>query len=440
MPPWLWRLQGLLTPLQFLEQWQAQYGDIFRLPNSEFNVVCVSSPTGLQTVLSAPPEVISANQKGSLFEVALGQHALVFLEGSAHQQHRKLLMPAFHGERLHQWGADIQAITRRAIAPLRSGQTVVLRPLLKEIALSVILKVLLGTSPTATLTSLYQLLDGFFGDLDSPLSGLAMLFPSLRMDLGAWSPWGKFVRDKAQINQILDAEIDRRKPAGGQSTAEPSDLLTLLLDTTDERSERLSDAEIRDELLMLIFAGYETTTSAIAWALYWTHYSSDAERILAELNSLDQPTDPIQITRASYLSAVCSESLRINPVAIGTFGRRVLQPIEVDGYELPAGTLIHPSIYLAHRREATYPQPHHFKPSRFLNRHYSAYEFLPFGGGVRRCIGDALVQFEMKLILATVLQTITLSLLDYDPVKPVRYGISMAPPTDLKMTVKAKYR
>jgi cytochrome P450 len=143
----------------------------------------------------------------------------------------------------------------------------------------------------------------------------------------------------------------------------------------------------------------------------------------------------MEIARLPYLSAVCSESLRFHPIAIGCFGRRVLKPIVVDGYELEPGTWIHASIYLAHRRSSVYPNPLRFEPERFLRRQFSPYEFLPFGGGHRRCLGDAFVQFEMKLVIATILKSLALSLTTMTPLTPVRQGVSMAPPIDLQMRV-----
>lgn len=431
IPGWLWRFQGLMDPLESLNQWHQQYGDIFRLPQtSDVEMVCISSPQALQTVLTAPIDVISSNQTGSVFEMALGQNAMVFLEGDKHQRHRKLLMPSFHGERLSRWGTEIQQVTQRAIAPLRSRETFLVRPLMREIALRVILRVLVGSSPQPVLDELYPLLEHFFAALDSPLSALGMLFPQLRIDLGEWSPWGKFVRQKAQLNQIIELEIQRRQQTPQQVA---TDVLGLLLSTTDDQYHPLSLDEIRDELLLLVLSGYETTTSALGWALYWIHYSSLVDRTLAELSSTD--SNPMEIARLPYLSAVCSESLRFHPIAIGCFGRRVLKPIVVDGYELEPGTWIHASIYLAHRRSSVYPNPLRFEPERFLQRQFSPYEFLPFGGGHRRCLGDAFVQFEMKLVIATILKSLALSLTTMTPLTPVRQGVSMAPPIDLQMRV-----
>jgi cytochrome P450 len=197
----------------------------------------------------------------------------------------------------------------------------------------------------------------------------------------------------------------------------------------DEAGEPMTDVELRDELMTLLAAGHETTASALTWALYWIHKLPEVrEKLLQELDSLGDNPNPSSIARLPYLSAVCSETLRIYPVALITFSRRVKVPLPLMGYEFEPGTLLTGCIYLTHQREDLYPEPKRFKPERFLERQFSPFEYLPFGGGSRRCVGAAFAVFEMKLVLATILQDKQLALADNRQVKPVRRGLTSTPP------------
>jgi unspecific monooxygenase len=201
----------------------------------------------------------------------------------------------------------------------------------------------------------------------------------------------------------------------------------------DELGQPMTDQELRDELVTLMFAGHETTATAMAWALYWMHYQPDVrEKVVYELESADS-LDPISLLKLPYLAAVCNETLRIHPVAMLTFPRVVQKPTKLMGYALEPGMAVVGCIYLTHQREDLYSEPHRFKPERFLERQYSPYEFLPFGGGVRRCIGEALAQLEMKLVLSTILTKYELAIADTKPEYPRRRGVTLAPANGVKM-------
>ena len=231
---------------------------------------------------------------------------------------------------------------------------------------------------------------------------------------------------RQQIEQLLYAEIgDRRrgKLAG-------NDILTLLMSAVDENGQSMSDRELHDELMTLLVAGHETTASALSWALYWLHQLPEVQnRLRDELHAV---ADLSQIARLPYLNAVCSETLRIYPIALTTFPRVPQVPFRLMDHEIPPGTALIPCIYLTHHREEIYPEPQRFRPERFLERQYSPYEYLPFGGGNRRCIGQALALLEMKLVLATILSRFRLALSNNRPVQPVRRGLAIAPSAAVK--------
>lgn len=260
------------------------------------------------------------------------------------------------------------------------------------------------------------------------------MFGWLQKDLGAWSPWGQFVRQKRLINNILSNEINERK---NNPELMGEDILSLMLSVRDESGQPMEDKEIKDELMTMLFAGHETTASALAWAFYWIHYCPGVrEKLIKELNSIEGNSDPNTIVKLPYLSAVVAETLRIYPVAIATFARQLKEPFEIMGYKFEAETIFSPCIYLTHHREDIYPEPKKFKPERFLEKQYSSYEYFPFGGGNRRCLGYAFALFEMKLVIATVLLQVELELLDKKPLKPSRRGVTFSPSGGVKMALK----
>ncbi|MGL5196911.1 MAG: cytochrome P450, partial [Chroococcales cyanobacterium] len=246
-----------------------------------------------------------------------------------------------------------------------------------------------------------------------------------------WSPWGYFLRIREQIDKLLYAEIaDRRQ----QDLSDRLDILSLLMSARDAEGEAMTDKELRDELLTLLFAGYETTASAMSWALYWVHALPEVKnRLREEIASLGDNPGPMDIFGLPYLTAVCNEVLRLYPVAMLTFPRRVEEPMDLLGYSLKAGTNLVGCIYLLHHREDLYPDSYQFKPERFIERQFSPYEFMPFGGGKRRCIGAALAVYEMKLALATILSGYDLKLAEKGPVKPQRRGVTLSPAGGIKM-------
>jgi cytochrome P450 len=255
----------------------------------------------------------------------------------------------------------------------------------------------------------------------------------LQQDWGSWSPWGRMNQQRRKIDDLIYAEIEERRL---QPDASRTDILSLMMAARDENGQPMTDEELRDELMTLLFAGHESTATALAWAFYWIHHlPSVRQKLLQELDSLGENPDPMEISRLPYLSAICQETLRIYPVGTQTFARQVLTPVELMGHQLEPGTAVFASIYLTHRREDLYPEPLQFKPERFLERQFSPYEYLPFGGGSRRCIGLALAQLEMKLVLATILRDFDLVLAQKKPVQAKRRGVTLAPGGGVRMAL-----
>jgi unspecific monooxygenase len=241
---------------------------------------------------------------------------------------------------------------------------------------------------------------------------------------------------KQRVDNLLYAEIRARR---AQIDPTRSDVLTLLLLARDDAGEPMTDVELRDELLTLLIAGHETTATALSWALYWIHRTPEVkDKLMAELTTLGQTPDPAEIARLPYLNAVCSETLRIYPIAFVAAPRVCMKPIEIAGYWFPAETWLTAGIYQVHWREDLYPQPEQFRPERFLERQFSPYEYFPFGGGNRRCIGAAFAMYEMKLVLATILSDCELTLAETRPVRPVRRGVTIAPQSGVRMMIQSR--
>ena len=208
----------------------------------------------------------------------------------------------------------------------------------------------------------------------------------------------------------------------------------MLMASRTEDGEALSENELRDELMALLFAGHETTATAMSWAMYWIHrLPAVKEKLLAELNELGPDADPMAIAQLPYLTAVCKETLRRSPVAMFTFPRRAEEPVELAGYQFPSGTVFLGCIFLTHQREDLYPDHKEFRPERFLEKKFSPYEFIPFGAGSRRCVGEALAQYELKLAVATMVANYRFELADTRPEKAVRRGVTLAPERGVPM-------
>ncbi|MGL5082841.1 MAG: cytochrome P450 [Microcoleaceae cyanobacterium] len=438
LPAFLQTLQIIAQPLQFLENCASRYGNTFTLRvlgGSSPPVIFVSHPQTLEAIFTTAAGKFELGQITHVFKPLVGSQSLITQEGQRHQRLRQLLMPPLHGKRLPTYGNLVCKITSEAIANWVTGQTILIRNSTADIALQVILRVVFGLEASSRQTQLSTLIKPFLEGVNSPLNSLQFFWPPLQQDWGAWSPWGRFLRQQQQIDKLIYAEIAKRRLSG---TGE--DLLSLLIAAQDEAGDSLTDQELRDQLITILLLGQDTTASALAWAFYWIHrYPEVQVRLRQELDLLGPEPDPLVIAQLPYLNAVCQETLRIHPIALIAQPRLVKETVELEGYPFPPGTIVVPCIHLAHRRPQVFPQPEMFNPDRFLDQKFSPYEYFPFGGGSRSCIGMALSLFEMKLVLATILYHYTLQLTDSKPVRPVRRGITIVPSAHFQLTVVAEH-
>ncbi|QLE58441.1 cytochrome P450 [Nostoc sp. TCL26-01] len=436
---WLQTIRAILNPVDTLEETQQRYGDIYTAKFASFPTqVVISNPQAIQELFTADAQLFDSGAGNYVVQPLVGANSLILLDGDRHLQQRKLLMPPFHGERMRAYGHTIGDITEQVTSQWSIGKPFVARSSMQEISLQVILKTVFGLKEGERYQQIKQVLIEMLDTFNTPISAIFLFFQSLQRDLGAWSPWGRFIRRRQQLDELIYQEIRERRQ---QTENTSEDILSLLLSARDENGQPMTDVELRDELMTMLFAGHETTAIALSWALYWVHYVPEVrEKLLQELNSIDiAHADPTAITQLPYLNAVCSETLRITPIGFFSFPRILKAPMQFMGYNLPKGMMISVCIYLAHHRPDIYPEPKKFRPERFLERQFSAYEFMPFGGGNRRCLGMAFALFEMKLVLANILSHYSLELLDKTYLKPVRRGIVFAPPGGVRLMVKEKY-
>jgi cytochrome P450 family 110 len=432
MPVFLRLIKFITQPVKYLDDFAQTYGDTFTVWGRQNTpIVYFSQPQALQQIFNADSSLLDAGRGNRGLKFLLGDNSLVLLDGDRHQRDRQLLTPPFHGERMRAYGQTICEISREVSDNWKIGKPFNIRQSMQEISLRVILRLVFGVDEGEKFQQLRQLINSLLEVTSSPLMSSSLFFPFLQQDWGAWSPWGKILRQKQQVDELIFALIRERRAELNQNR---QDILSLMLAARYEDGSQLSEEELRDELMTLLIAGHETTASALTWAFYWLDRSPEVrEKLFKELASVEGELSAI--AKLPYLTAVCSETLRIYPIAISAFIRTVRSPLEITGYKLPVGAVVIPSIYLAHHREEVYPEAKQFKPERFLERQYSPYEYLPFGGGNRRCIGMAFAQYEMKLVLATILSRFEVSLVNKRPVKPVRRGLTLAAPAGMRMVV-----
>ncbi len=421
----------IFQPIKYMEDYAKAYGDTLTLRNKSGNhIVYFSNPQALQQIYTSDASYFEAGRGNRFLKFLVGANSLLLLDGERHSTRRQLLTPPFHGDRMRAYGDAIREITLSVINSWDS-RPFDIRSSMQEISLRVILKVVFGLDSGQQLEELRRKLSSLLDFMGSPIMSSSLFFTFLQADFGAWSPWGWMTREIKKIDELIYALIAERKT---QTVENRQDILSLMMSARYEDGQPMSDIELRDQLMTLLLAGHETTASALTWAFYWLDIQPETrDKLLNELSTLDNTSDTTAIGKLPYLTAVCQETLRIYPIVLSGVFRKVKTPIEIMGYTLPEGTLVVPGIYMAHHREETYPEPSKFKPERFLERQYSAYEYIPFGGGSRRCIGSAFAMHEMKIVLATVLSKYQLSLLNKRPVKPARRGLTVATPAGMKM-------
>jgi cytochrome P450 len=401
-------------PLGFLIGYQRRYGDVFSVAFPYFGrLVYLADPSLVKSLFTGSPEQLHAGEaNATVLEPSLGPNSVLTLDGTPHLRQRKLLLPPFHGERIGLYGTLMREITLREIERWPIGEPFALRPHMQRITLAVIMRAVFGVHDEDRLLRFERLIDAFGARVN-----LVTAFPPLRRNLGRWSPWGRFLRARAALDEFIYEEIAlRRAELDGAATAR-DDVLSLLLGAHHEDGSPMSDEELRDELVTVLGAGHETTATALAWAM---------ERLLRSPGPMERLRDSLAAGEEAYLEATVKETLRARPVIVDV-ARKLTAPLQFGGYELPAGSYAMAAIAALHYREDLFPEPQRFRPERFLEGKPDTYSWIPFGGGVRRCIGAAFAEYEMRVVLREILERADLSAPDPAPEPPRVRNITLAP-------------
>ncbi|HTZ65555.1 MAG TPA: cytochrome P450 [Solirubrobacteraceae bacterium] len=401
-------------PTAFLERARKRYGRRFtiRLLGSPPFVI-ISDPDEIKQLFQAPPEVLHPGEGARILEPVLGRHSVILLDEDPHLEQRKLMLPAFHGERMAQLSGLMDELARSEVASWPRDQELALHARLQGLTLEIILRAVFGLERGAQLDQLRELLTRLLAFAESPLSLLPPLPPALdrRWPISRVTPTAGLARVDRLIFELID---ERRRSGGGGE-----DVLAMLLQAEHADGSPMSNQELRDELLTALVAGHETTASQLAWAF---ERLSREPAVLARLQAeLDDGEDE------AYLTATINEIMRHRPVLPNPEPRLVKQPIQIGDLVYPRGIALVASAYLLHHDPTIYPDPYAFSPDRFLERAPGTYTWIPFGGGRRRCLGANFALLEMKLVLRAVLESCELHSVGGPPEATRRRSITISP-------------
>jgi cytochrome P450 len=421
-------LRWIRDPFTFLDRAHANHGDAFTMRLGMLTVVVVSEPEAVKQVFALGAEEAHAGEANVVLKPFLGPNSLLLLDREPHQRHRKMMQPAFHGERMQAYGRTMIELAHDSIDGWPVGEKFAVHKPMQSVTLGVIVRTVFGVEEGPRFHRLSELLKQVLDAGASPL----LLFPFLQRNLGPLTPWRRLQQVGTESSEILREEIRAGRARG---TAGRTDVLAMMLDARDEAGQPLSEDEVHDELVTLLLAGHETTATSLAWALRWILPEPGlVDRLRAELATAGG--DPERIVKLPLLDATVKESMRLQPI-IPLVARVLKKPMRIGNLALEAGTVVGPSVYLVHMRPSLYPDPTRFRPERFLTFKPSPWEWLPFGGGLRRCIGAAFAIYEMKMVLSALLPRIDARLATAD-VRVVRRSITLAPEGGMPIVVTAR--
>lgn len=409
---------GMNPPTQVLLKLAQRYGDPFRVSYLSGTVTFTGHPLALQAIYSADPSVFSV-WGGDVIEPVFGRRSVVVSSGEVHRQDRKLLAPVFNGSPMRAFGPTIVSIAEAKALLWQPERPFKMLESTQSMTLDIMVRVVFGVQDESrivrTRKAVLELIDS--------MSALIFLFPSLRQEFAGIGPWARYQRAVGALNALLLEEIKARR----QRAPKSGDILGLLLQARYDDGSPMEEGAILEQMRGLLFAGHEATAIVLAWTFYWLHREPAVlEKLLGELADLEPDPDPSQLASLPYLEAVCKETLRLCPPVVDP-ARFTLAPFEMAGYTVPQHEAIRPSIKLLHMRPDLYPEPERFRPERFLERKYSPFEYIPFGGGARRCLGAAFAMYEMKLLLGTILRKHRFSLASNKAINPGRRGLAIGP-------------
>ncbi|HEX6228758.1 MAG TPA: cytochrome P450 [Solirubrobacterales bacterium] len=422
--PLVQTLRWSFRPIHFMQECRERYGDSFSVKFLTFErpMVMISDPVAIKALYTEPAHNLPPGRE-IMLEPILGSHSLLLLVGKDHLAHRRLMLPSFHGERMRSYEPIVEEIIGAEIDSWRLGEEFSIHPRMQAVTLEVILRVVSGVAEGPRLERLRALLTRVLNETASPFAQLVGL-AARRFGRG---PWDRFEGLLREVDELIYAEIAERRRDEGLEDRD--DILSALILARFEDGGGMSDTDLRDQLMTLLLAGHETTATALAWAF---------DLLLRHRVELGRLRETLEEGDDAHLRATITESLRLRPV-VPLAGRRLVKELRTDGLALPEGTDVTPAIWLAHTRADVYPEPFAFRPERFLEEGPDTYAWIPFGGGVRRCLGASFAEFEMRIVLREVLTRCELEKAEPAPERIARRNITLSPRDGTPVIVTARH-
>jgi cytochrome P450 len=438
LPAPLQSLFWLRKPTTFMKLARRRYGTAFRIDLLPFSISMFSDPESIRTIFASKSSDMHAGEVNRILRTLVGDSSVLLLDDDEHMRHRKLLLPSFHGERMRFYGETMVELTRKVTSRWPENQAFSLHPSTQEITLQIILRTVFGAEG-AQLTDLRRQIKRMLAAAEYRLSFATMIYLSTRPQLETKLPWSWLLRGRDATDALLYRQISQRR--NDPSAQSKTDVLAMLMQARDDEGAPMTDRELRDELITALAAGHETTATALAWGF---------ERILLHPPVYQKLRDeldaaggvsatPEKICSLPYLDATIKEVMRLRPV-VPAVGRVLQRPMTIGGYDLPKGTAVGACIYLAHRNPDVYPEPEAFRPERFLGVPTDPVSWLPFGGGIRRCIGAQFALYEMKIVLATILAECDVELAQRGPARTGRRAVTLWPIGGTRIKIRRRER
>jgi cytochrome P450 len=408
-------------PGPLLRRCQARYGDVFTLNIAhEGPWVVVADPDAIKAIFTGDPRLLHAGEGNVILKPMLGSNSVLLLDEKPHMRQRKLMLPPFHGERMMAYADTMREVAERVVASWPEGEPFELWPQMQAITLEVIVRTVFGVDQAGDIDRLARVLDRTIDWGTDPVTALGLFL------LGPEHPLTTRIarRKMAEADALVYGQIRARRAEGDLESR--TDILSLLLQARHEDGSPMSDQELRDELMTLLVAGHETTATALAWTI---------ERVVRHphvLERLDEAPDDDE-----YVDAVVKESLRLRPI-LPIVARRLQEPMEVGGHLIPAGATLAPCIWLVHRRPDVYPEPERFRPERFLESGPGTYTWIPFGGGVRRCLGASFALFEMNQVVSAITRNVALEAAEPASERVRRRAITLVPERGARVVARTR--
>ena len=415
-------LSYIRNPYGFFERSVRRYGQPFGCHTMGGPLVLSGRPEDVRDIFRADPMIFEPWNTDVLKPV-LGSNSVILTSGTKHREYRKLLVPPFHGQRMRSYAQSMASAAHDCASKWHEGEDFRAYNFTQSVSLEVILDTVFGVTDPVVRSGLKALLP----ELLNLGNGLPMFLKFLRLPVVP--SWRRFTAVRKETNELIGQLIRDRASSDDRG----DDILSMLLEAEYDDGSRMDELEVRDQLLSILSAGHETTAIAMAWTLYWLHrHPEKLNRLLEDISEQAPTGDPEALTQIPYLDAVVNESLRIHPV-LPDLARKLRKDTELMGCKLKAGTAVGAVAFLTHRDPEIYENPDEWIPERFLDHKFSPFEFYPFGGGNRRCIGAAFASFEAKVVLGTLLSAYHFELLDNRPLSVERRHITLMPRGGVRM-------